>query len=352
MTSEFVKVHKDRLTKLVLDIFSSLGVPSYEAEEITNHLVRANLRGVDTHGVSRVGIYVERLESGSVEKKTDIQLVHQTPVSALLDGGNGSGIVVASRAAELAVEKAEQSGVGLVCARHSNHCGMLAYYTQYIVDQGLVALATTNAPANMAPWGAADRFFGANPISYGIPTGNEIDIVFDMSTSNVARGKIILAAGRNQKIPLGWAIGPNGEETTEPNEALKGLLLPVGGAKGSGIAFLVEVLSSILSGASFGPHVTPLYDAEKGEQDIGHFFMAFRPDLFVSSDEFADRMGQMISEIRALSVSKGHERIYLPGELEIERLKEREREGIPLTLEVAEELEQVAVRYDVSTTLR
>ncbi|MGB3681688.1 MAG: Ldh family oxidoreductase [Rubrobacteraceae bacterium] len=347
-----MRVDKDRLTDLVRDIFDSLDVPPRDAGEIADHLVKANLRGVETHGVSRVGVYVERLESGLVEKETHVQLVHQTPVSALLDGGNGSGIVIANHAAALAVEKAEHSGVGIVCVRRSNHCGMLAYYTQHIVDQGFIALATTNAPANMAPWGAADRFFGANPISYGIPTGKEIDIVFDMSTSNVARGKIILAAGSNQKIPLGWAIGPDGEETTEPGEALKGLLLPLGGAKGSGIAFLVEVLSSVLSGASVGPHVAPLYGATGDKQDVGHFFMAFRPDLFMTPEDFRGRMDRMVGEIRSLPVAGGHERIYLPGEIELERERERGMEGIPLTRELAEELERLAVDCDVLTNLR
>lgn len=352
MLSGQAKVSGDRLRELVQGIFSSLGVPTQDAQDIANHLVKANLRGVDSHGVGRVGIYVRRLESGSVEKETHTELVQETPVSALVDGGNGFGIVAAARAMELAAEKATQNGIGAVCVRHSNHCGMLAYYTQQAVDRGLIALATTSASASMAPWGAAARYFGANPLSYGVPAGDEVDIIFDMSTSNVSRGKIMLAANSNQEIPLGWAIAPDGSETSDPEEALKGLLLPMGGAKGSGIAFLVEVLSSVLSGASFGPHITPLYDGSGDKQNLGHFFLALKPDLFLTRAEFADRMDLMIREIRELPVAKAHERIYLPGELELHREKERSQEGIPLTQDVLEELEEIASRLEVPVALR
>jgi ureidoglycolate dehydrogenase (NAD+) len=350
--SNLVSVHHNSLKELVQGIFSSLDVPAQEAYKIADHLVRANLRGVDSHGVSRVKIYTKRLELGLVNKETRTRLIRETPVSAVLDGGNGSGIVAASRAMELAVEKAIQSGIGTVCARHSNHCGMLAYYTQQAVDRGLIALATTSASPTMAPLGAAARFFGANPLSYGIPTGGEGDIIFDMSTSNVSRGRIILAARSNHQIPLGWALTSDGKETTDPEAALDGLLLPLGGAKGSGIAFFVEVLSSVLSGANFGPHIPSLYEDFDNEQNIGHFFLAFRPDLFLSSEEFTGRIARMIQEVRELPVAEGHEKIYLPGELEIEREKERRKEGIPLTIDVIEELEEMSDRYDAPASLR
>lgn len=343
------RVREGGLREAVCGIFSALGVP--ESEEIADHLVLANLRGVDSHGVSRVGIYAKRLELGLVSKQTRVEVVRETPVSALVDGGNGSGIVVASRAMELAMEKAGESGIGAVCVRRSNHCGMLAAYTQRAMERGLISLATTSAPAHMAPWGGSERFFGTNPLSYGVPAGEEIDIVFDMASSNVSRGKIILAAKNGHRIPLGWAIDSDGRETTDPEAALEGLVLPLGGAKGSGIAFLVEVLSSILSGANFGPHIPPLYDDFDSEQDVGHFFLAMRPDLFVPLEEFTTRMDYMIREVREAGVAEGHERIYLPGEIELERETERRREGIPLYPEVVRELEVISERYKVSISL-
>lgn len=337
-----VRVDKDRLRELVRDILVSVEVPTWDAEQIADHLVEADLRGVESHGVGRVGIYVERLKAGIVERVTHPEVVRESPVSALIDGGNGSGIVVACKSMDLATEKAARSGVGIVSVRHSNHCGRMAYYTQRAVRRGLIAFATTSAPSNMAPLGAAERFFGTNPFSYAVPTGGEVDIIFDMATSNVSRGKIIVADRRGQKIPVGWAIDRDGRQTTEPAEALQGLLLPLGGAKGSGLAFMVEILSSVLSGANFGPHIPPLYDDLENEQDVGHFFMAFRPDLFLSREEFTARMRQMIGEIRRLRVAEGHEKIYLPGEPEVERARERSSEGIPFTREALEELEGVA----------
>lgn len=344
-----VRVRDERLREVVDGIFSALGVP--ESEEIAEHLVLANLRGVDSHGVSRVGIYAERLELGLVSKQTRLEVVRETPVSSLLDGGNGSGIVVASRAMDLAIEKAGESGIGAVCVRRSNHCGMLAAYTQRAAERGLISLATTSAPANMAPWGGSERFFGTNPLSYGVPGGEEIDIVFDMASSNVSRGKIILAAKNGKKIPLGWAIDRDGKETTDSEAALEGLVLPLGGAKGSGLAFLVEVLSSILSGANFGPHIPSLYDNFGDEQSVGHFFLAVRPDLFTPLEDFTGRMDQMIREVRETGVAEGHERVYLPGEIELEREKERRKDGIPLSAEVLEELRSVSERYKAPVSL-
>lgn len=344
-----LRVGHDRLREVVDSIFSALGVP--ESEEIAQHLVLANLRGVDSHGVSRVGIYAKRLELGLVSKETRLQIVRETPVSGLLDGGNGPGIVVASRAMDLAIEKARESGIGEVSVRRSNHCGMLAAYTQRAAERGLISLATTSAPANMAPWGGSERFFGTNPLSYGVPAGREIDIVFDMASSNVSRGKIILAAKNGQKIPLGWAIDCDGRETVDAEEALGGLVLPLGGAKGSGLAFLVEVLSSILSGANFGPHIPSLYDDFDTDQDVGHFFLAMRPDLFTSLEEFTSRMDRLIREVRYIGVAEGHERVYLPGEIELEKERERREKGIPLSTEVLEELRSVAERYKVSVSV-
>lgn len=343
------RVRHDSLREFVAGIFTALGVP--ESEEISDHLVLANLRGVDSHGVSRVGVYAERLEAGLVARETPAEVLRETPVSALLDGGNGSGIVVAARAMEIAMRKAGESGVGAVSVRRSNHCGMLAYYTRRAAARGLISLATTSAPANMAPWGGAERFFGTNPFSYGVPAGEEDDIVFDMASSHVARGKIILAGKNGQSIPLGWALDPNGRETTDPEAALKGLVLPLGGPKGSGIAFLVEVLSSILSGANFGPHIPPLYENLDEEQDIGHFFLALRPDLFQPRHEFLGRIDRLIRHVRAVRPAPGVEEVLLPGEPELRKEKERLEYGIPLSREVIEELDALAARYGIAARL-
>ena len=343
------RVDPTRLTKLVERTFAAQGVPPAEAATLADHLVLANLRGVDSHGVGRVGIYVDRLQRELVEPRANVCTLHETPVSALLDGGNGPGIVIADRAMRLAIDKARQSGIGMVSVRNSNHCGMLAYYTGTAARNGMVSLATTSAPASMAPWGAQAAFFGTNPLSYAIPTPTATpDIVFDMATSEVALGKIILADKGDREIPLGWALDPCGRPTRDAASAIRGTLLPLGGAKGSGLALFVEVVSALLSGANYGPHIPALYNNPDHEQGLGHFFLAFQPDLFLPPEEFASRIAQLASELRTLPAAQGHERVCLPGEPESEREAERRATGVPLTAETYAELRDVAARLGVA----
>lgn len=352
MATDPVTVDPTKLEDLVRGLFSASGVPEDESKEIAHHLVLANLRGVDSHGVGRVAVYVERLELGLVKPVTRVETLRETPVSALLDGGNGSGLVIASRAMRTAIAKAEGTGVGMVCVRGSNHCGMLARYTSQAAGSGLIGLATTSAPATMAPWGARQPFYGTNPLSYALPTPEgENDIVFDMATSQVARGKIILAAREGRQIPLGWALDPEGRPTEDAQAALEGTMLPLGGPKGSGLALLVEILSSALASATYGPHIPPLYDNPDREQGLGHFFLAFRPDLFVGPQEFAERISDMTRELRSLSPSANYGRVYLPGEPEAETERERREKGIPLSPAVLEELVGLARGLGVASRL-
>ena len=231
LTEKTERIGKQNLEVFVEEIFLNAGLDQGQAKEIARHLVLANLRGVDSHGVNRVEIYTKRLEQGLVNKVFDPAISHDTPVSALIDAKNGSGIPVSAFGMDLAIQKAKQSGIGIVGIKNSNHCGMLADYVSKAVKEGCVALATTNAPANMPPWGGRERFFGTNPISYGVPAGEEDDIVFDMATSKVARGKIILAQKNKQEIPLGCALSTDVHPTTDPAEELEGVVLTVVGHK-------------------------------------------------------------------------------------------------------------------------
>ncbi|WP_165972245.1 Ldh family oxidoreductase [Paenibacillus piri] len=342
-----IKVNYEELEQYVRALFQGAGVEEEQAATIARHLVLANLRGIDSHGVSRVDIYTRRLDYGLERKKTTVHVDKETASSTLIDGGNGMGIVLASKGIEIAVEKAKETGLAVVGIKNSGHCGMLADYTQYAAKHLCLALATTNAPSNMAPWGGKQGFFGTNPFSYGVPAGEEQDIIFDMATSVVARGKITLARKNNQQIPLGWAITKEGKPTTDPDEALDGLVLPVGGAKGYGLAFLVDVLSGLLTGAAFGPYIGSLYKDLDRNQKIGQFFFVMRADLFEHMEEFQRRIDQMIREIRQIPLADGFEKIYMPGELEHEKSVERKLGGIPLTGSVLQELEAVGKRYGI-----
>jgi LDH2 family malate/lactate/ureidoglycolate dehydrogenase len=344
--SRVMRVQKEPLEAFVAAVFKKAGLDETQSKQIARHLVLANLRGVDSHGVSRVDIYTRRLDEGLTSKTLNPVIERETPVSALIHANNSSGIPVATFGAKLAIEKAKTSGVGIVGIHDSNHCGMLADYVDMAVEEDLIALATTNAPANMAPWGGREKFFGTNPFAYGLPGGKQ-NIVFDMATSVAAKGKIVLAQKNNQKIPIGWALSAEGKPTEDPNEALKGVLLPFGVHKGYGITFLVESLSALFTGSAFGPHIGDLYTDFSKPQNVGQFFLFMRADLFQDIDVFKNRMDQMISEIRELPLMEGVDKIYLPGEVEFKNKEDREQNGIPLTKEIIEELNRVATRYNV-----
>jgi LDH2 family malate/lactate/ureidoglycolate dehydrogenase len=286
-----------------------------------------------------------------VNKNPDIKVVRETPASLLIDGDNGQGIPVATKAIELAVEKAKTSGVCITGVKNSNHCGMLGAYSLYAAEHDLISMALTAAPANMAPWGGRERFLGTNPFCYGVPTGTEGPIVFDAATSVAARGKIAYALKNNMKIPIGWAINKDGKPTTDPQEGLEGLVLPVGGPKGYGIAFFVEVLSSIFTGANIGPQISDLYLNFEKPQNVGHYFMLMRADLFMDLQEFKSRMDNTIREIRKLPLMEGTDKIYMPGELEFIKQDERSREGIPVTKELLDEFEALAKEYGVDLSI-
>ncbi len=342
---------KDTLERFISRLFVAAGLDQWQGDAISRHLVLASLRGVDSHGIIRVPIYLKRIEKGLTNKKLDMVIERETPTSALIDAKNCSGISVATKGMHLAVQKAKQYGIALVGIKNSNHCGMLADYTQYAAAQDCIALASTNAPPNMAPWGGRERFFGTNPFSYGIPSGQKDPIIFDMATSVVARGKIISAYKNNHEIPLGWAISKEGKATTDPKEALEGLCLPLGGPKGYGIALLVDVISGLFTGAAYGPHIGDLYKDFEKKQNIGHFFLVIRADLFQPLQEFKKSVDEMIVAIKNIPLAEGVDCIYLPGEIENKILEERKENGIPVSEGIMKDLMELAAQYNVPTEL-
>lgn len=341
--------HTD-LEKYVQAIFQKAGLQDEHSATVARHLVYANLRGVDSHGITRVKNYTDRLEQGVVNREHNMSITKETPSSVLIDGANELGIIPATEGIRLAVNKANDTGVAIAGINHSNHCGMLADYTGYAAEHDCVCLATTNAPSYMAPWGGKERYFGTNPISYGIPGGEAGHIVFDMATSIVARGKIKLAIQNHADIPVGWAITKDGESTTNAQDAMDGMVLPVGGPKGYGLALLADVLSGLLTGAAFGPRVGRPENLDD-VQGVGQFFFVMRADIFEELDTFKNRMDTMAREIKATPAAKGFDKIYLPGEIENEKAKVRRKNGIPLTKQAADELHTVGEAYGVTTRL-
>jgi LDH2 family malate/lactate/ureidoglycolate dehydrogenase len=346
--AEIIRIAPDRLETWSIALLTAAGVPDADAAEIARHLIFADLRGVDTHGTSRLKIYLTRLQAGLIAPGTRTRILQESPVSAVLDGGNGFGQVVARRATELAIAKARETGMAIVTVRNSNHCGCMAYYSLLMAQAGLIGLTATNAPAQMAPYGGKEAFFGTNPFSLAAPGGKEPPFVFDMATSQVARGKIINAAREGKPIPEGWAITRDGLPTTDSKAALAGFVVPVGGAKGSALAFMVEILAGVLTGALIGPQLPKMYEAMNEPQQVGHFFLAFRPDLFMPMTEFTGRMDETVDGLRRVAPAPGFDQVHAPGDIERIRADENRRLGIPIPPGVCKEFRELSAQCRIA----
>ena len=327
-----VSIQLKELLELAQAIFISKGVSEQEAKLVSDMLVEANLRGHDSHGVIRIPKWTTGLKAGAINPTTNVQTVQETAASALLDGGSALGPVVGRKASDMAIQKAKSLGIGIVVVRKASHIGMLGYYTEYMAQQGVIGICMTNSESGVAPFGTADKILGTNPLSIGVPT-RTWPMILDMSTSVAARGKIVVALESGEKIPLGWALNKNGEPTTDPREALEGVLLPLGGTKGSGLAIMVDILSGALSGQAVGRDVKGTFDM-KHEGTKGDMFMAIDPSMFIDPEIFLNTVESLKSQIKGAKKAKGVDKILLPGEYEYLMRQKRYKEGIPINEEL------------------
>ena len=329
-------------------VLEHLDVPAEDAREVSGCLVKAELRGVESHGMVRLPVYSRRLQAGVVNARPVIQRLASGTASALIDGGNGLGPVVGARAMDAALDLAAEHGTAFVGVRNSNHFGPAAYYVEKAISRGCIGLAISNAPPNMAPFGGRTRFLGTNPIAIGVPAGEEHPLIFDASTSVVARGRIIVAAHSKKPIPEGWAIDADGCPTTDPEQALAGAVLPFGGPKGSAISFIIDIFCGVLTGAAFALHLNTLEDLTT-TQNIGHVFAAVRTDLFVPDAEFRRRMDDILKMLKASPAAPGRaERVLVPGEVELaHELRHRQR-GISVARPIAAQLASLGAELGVT----
>lgn len=343
-----VRISASNLQRWVERVLGRVGIPTEDACITAQVLVDADLTGRHTHGVSRLPLYVKRVEAGLIEAEPQLQWeTISAPTMARLDGGNGLGPVVAWRAMERGVELAQQHGSAVVAVHHSNHCGAMSAYCTEAAKRGLIILALTNSPPGIPPWGGRVAYFGTNPIAWGFPRGaGETPLVIDMATSVVARGNIIEAARLHQPIPEGWAIDRWGNPTTDAQKALEGAVLPMGGAKGYALALSVEMLAGVLSGAGFGPAVKNPYSDNSGPSNVGHFFMVLNPVSMLPEGEFFARLRAMEEEVREIPAAP-HEQIGLPGDRSEVSRAEYLKEGILLDATLVSQLNQMASRLEV-----
>ncbi|KAJ5662864.1 hypothetical protein N7507_003595 [Penicillium longicatenatum] len=327
--SQLHLINPTDLQNFVTQILIANGTSSTHADIVSKCLVSADLRGVDTHGSNRIPSYMERIRQKALDASAIPTLEQKTPVAAQVDGHNGFGFVAAHMAMEHAIEMAQTFGMGMVSVKHSNHFGMSAWLVKQALDAGMMSLVFTNSSPALPVWGGREKLMGVSPIACGAPSGDGTrPFILDMAPSIAARGKIYKALRRGEKIPDDWALDKDGNRTNDPAKALEGVMLPMGGPKGSALSIMMDVFSGVFSGAAFAGHVTNPYDPSK-PADVGHFIVAIKPDLFMSMEEFKGRMDYLYKRVVESEKMAGVERIYFPGELEIMTEEKRLIEGIP-----------------------
>jgi LDH2 family malate/lactate/ureidoglycolate dehydrogenase len=349
MTDEdTLTISEPSLQRFCTQIFEKVGVPPDEALLAVNNLIEADLRGVHSHGVVRLPIYIKRIVDGGTNPTPRISVVRQTRTTAVMDGDNGLGHLVGIRAMELAIEKGSDGDCAFVAVRNSNHYGAAAYYAEMAARHDMIGLSFTIGAINhMTPWGGAEAVLGNNPFAIAFPTRKQFPIVLDMACSVAARGKIIVAAKEGRPIPGDWATGPDGLPTTDAVEALKGFVIPVGGPKGYALTLAVGLLSTMLSGAAFGRDVGELYEQTSTPQNGGHLFGVLPVAAFDDVDAYLDRMDRGIEDILNVKKATGVDRIYLPGEREHLSMQKFLADGIPLGRSLVKELRALGECYGV-----
>ncbi len=292
-------------------ILEAAGVPERDAAIIADTIGYAHLRGLHTHGIGRLPLYVKKINTGCMRPDTPLRLMRDSGASALFDASDGFGQVAAFRAVKKGMEKAREFGIAMVGVRGSNNFGAAGYFGRMAAEEGLACMVFANSAPAVAPAGGHLPVFGTNPLCLALPGGIvSHPLVLDMATTVAARGKIRLAAKKGEKIPLGWALDAAGNPTDDPNAALKGTLVPIGGYKGAGLSMMIDALAGMMTGALFGGDVLQLGD-NSGPSGSGHLFIVLDPTRFLSREEYAERFDRLEKNTRACG-DEG--RVRLPGD--------------------------------------
>lgn len=323
------RVDSKALVALSQAIFETCGMSTPDAHLLADSLVDADLNGVHSHGVLRVPEYVKKLTVDGVDPRGRPGVVKDEGACLVVDGHNAMGQIGASYAMDQVIARAKDIGMAAAGVRGSNHCGAMAYFARMPLAHDMIGIATTNALPTMAPWGGAERILGINPLGFAIPAGVEPPIVYDAAFSGTAHGKIRVYQQKGLTLPEGWAADKEGVPTTDPSKAIEGLLLPIGAFKGVSLALIMGILSSMLSGASYGTELGNMEDGPSPGAD-GHFVAAIRVSAFEEVAIFKERVDKAIHQIHNSRKAPGVDRLYAPGEPESIRREAYRRDGIPL----------------------
>jgi LDH2 family malate/lactate/ureidoglycolate dehydrogenase len=343
-------VSADKLAALVTGLFAAAGLSQGAAAKIAADLVDADLAGLHSHGVMLVDMYIERLQRGSVSKHEAASIVSDHQAAVVLDAGHALGQLTGHQAMAIAISKALQFAAGIVTVRHGFHFGTAGQYALQAANAGCIGIAMCNTRPLMPAPGGGQRVVGNNPIAIAVPTAGEIPIVLDMATSEAAMGKIRMAAKIKETIPATWAVTAKGAPTTDPADAIAGMLLPSGGAKGFGLSFLIDLLCGLLSQGAIGAQVRPLYGDLSLPYDCSHLFIAIDVAHFCDIDWFRTQAAAAAEQIRSGERAPGVPQVFTPGEPEWRR---RQSAAGRVTLEpsIIAMLERFAGTLGVATDL-
>jgi L-2-hydroxycarboxylate dehydrogenase (NAD+) len=349
------------IDKFIFEVIVKAGVPGDDARIITDVLIQADKFGFDSHGVNRLkSIYLDRIKEGILNPVTNFEIVREAAATAVADGHNGMGQVIAHKAMNLAIEKAGKYGMGMVAVRNSTHYGIAGYYPLMAVHENMIGITGTNARPSIAPTFGVENMLGTNPLTFGIPTDEPFPFLLDCATSVTQRGKIELYAREGRELPDGWVIDKNGNSRSDSREVLQDLitgnaaLTPLGGIgeetggyKGYGYSTVVEILSAALQNGSYMKLLLGLKDGKKVPYSLGHFFIAIDISAFTDPDDFKKTTGNILRELRASEKMPGRDRIYTAGEKEYYNWLERKEKGVPFGSELLKEFRDLCIEYDL-----
>ena len=333
-----------KLKKIVKSIFLNHGLSNNDSKISSNYIVEAELVGAPSHGLARLKMYCDRIKSKLINPKPKIKIRNISSSISHIDANNSIGFVAADIGIKKAIVNAKKTGIGLVGIKNSGHYGLSSFYAEQAVKKNLTVLCFTNAPPAIAPHGAKKKLFGTNPICFGTPTSSKIPFILDTSVSMINRGKIRVAAKQGKKIPSDVALDMLGKPTTNAKKALLGVQLPIASFRGSGLAWMVDILSGVLTGGNHGGKVKDPFDDFSGPQNVGHLFIVMKSDIFVGKN-YKKKIKENIKTIKKLPKIKGIKKILFPGENRYKRYKNNIRKNIAIPKNIIEDLKKLNIKF-------
>ena len=351
-SKDIVWVDFDCLENFMVDVFKGIGVPEEDARICADVLITADKRGIDSHGIGRLKtFYYDRIRVGIQSPKTNIEIVKNSPTTAVVDGHNGMGMVISKKSMALAIEKAKKMGLGMVTVRNSTHYGIAGYYVLMAIEAGMIGISGTNARPSIAPTFGVENMLGTNPLTFGMPSDEEFPFVLDCATSIAQRGKIEVYDRAEKEIPPGWVIGEDGKTRTDTHQILQDLkigkaaLTPLGGIgeetagyKGYGYAAVVEILSAALQNGKYLKMLSGIEDGKQVPINLGHFFIAINISAFTDLNSFKKIAGNILRDLRASKKAPRASRIYTAGEKEHLAWLERKDKGAPINKNLQQQI--------------